>query len=122
MGRLFHGKTAWSLAVCLLLAHASPAGAGSLVCIAEEADPGCCDEAPVPAQSLDGFDCDCCVTVEGVANRANATTKKIAVDVSSAAGDARSPVSPTAARVAPASGDPPGNPGLPSLRTVVLQI
>ena len=128
MNNPIYRKISWALAIGLVLIHLSPAVAGILVCIGDGPNPDCCEEAPASAsrmeataQDLGNSDCECCITVQVVSTKADATCKKVSTVVSSDSGVVRTTES-SPARVAHADGDYSVNSQLSSLRTTVLLI
>jgi len=128
MNNPIYRKISWALAIGLVLIHLSPAVAGILVCIGDGPNPDCCEEAPASASRMEATaqepgnsDCECCITVQVVSNKADAASKKISTVASSDSGAVRTADS-SPARVAHTDGDDPGDSRLSSLRTTVLLI
>ncbi len=122
-------KTAWALAIGLVLIQVFPVAADLLVCIADRPDRGCCETSSTPdarpeasAGVLDGAECSCCVRVLVVSNTAGATAQKLDAYWSVESGGARVHVAPISRPNASVGNEEPGNARLPSLRTVVLLI
>ncbi len=122
-------KIALALAIGLVLVQVFPVAADLLVCIDDRPDRGCCDTSPASdtradaaPRLVDGADCNCCVRVHVVSNAADAMVQKVDAGWSVESVGARDHIAPVTRPIASVGGDDPGNPRLPSLRTVVLLI
>jgi hypothetical protein len=129
MNRSLPMKVLSVVAVCVVLAHLYPLATGTLLCLEEGADPGCCTEPDLSRlgvgeteQVQDGSDWDCCIAVDAVPTAEGATSPKASLEVLSGSGRLRDAGSPRGAGSSRAGSHHPGDSRLCSLRSVVLLI